>query len=189
MRRLLVEVMLVLVVALATGLGSALLVLEQSRNRGAISIGPWIAAPDAGDENPYAAAIAATTLDLPFGVAEGIVFTARNDSEGETLSSRCTYRIAGTTPLSQLWTLTVYDVDTGLMENPANRTGVHSREIVRDPDGAFSVVVSAAAHSGNWVPVTDADRLIFVFRLYDTRLTTGLQVNPSMPSITAENCA
>lgn len=188
MRRLLVEVMLVLVVALATGLGSALLALEQSRNRGAISIGPWIAAPDAADEDPYAAAIAATTLDLPFGVAEGIVFTARNDSSGAALSGRCTYVIAGTAPPSQLWTLTVYDVETGLMANTAGRTGVHSREIVRNPDGSFSVVVSASVRPGNWVPITRADRLIFVFRLYDTRLTTGLQVDPSMPSITEERC-
>ena len=188
MRRLLVEVMLVVVIALATGLGSALFALEQSRNRGTVAIGPWTAAPDTGDDNPYAAAIAATTLDLPFGVAEGIVFTARKDDSGSALSGRCTYRIEGTTPLSQLWTLTVYDADNGLMANPAERTGFHSRELLRKPDGQFSIVVSASAQPGNWIPITPTDNLVIVLRLYDTRLTTGLAVDQTMPSISEENC-
>ena len=188
MRRFIVETLLVIVIAVVTGLGSVLFALEQSRNRGTMAIGPWTAAPDAGRDNPYAAAIAATTLDLPFGPAEGIVFTARTDSSGDALTGRCTYRIAGPTPQARVWTLTAYDAGSGLMANPAARTGFHSREVLRTPDGSYSIAVSASAQPGNWVPVARVDQLIFVLRLYDTPLTTGLAVEQAMPDIVAEGC-
>jgi hypothetical protein len=174
MRRIINDAMLVIAIALSSGLGSALFALESSRNRGTMSIGPWTAAPQAGVDNPYATAIAATTLDLPFGASEGIVFTARTDSRGDPLTGNCSYTIAGSAPASRLWTLTVYDADNGLMANAASRTGFHSRELLWEPDGQFKITASISAQPGNWIPTNVADRLVFVFRIYDTPLTTGL---------------
>jgi hypothetical protein len=188
-RRFVIEILLVVVIAVVSGGGSALFALDQARNRGTMAIGPWTAAPDGGGNNPYAAAIAATTPDLPFGTAEGIVFTARSDSDGRSLTGRCGYVISGQTPPARLWTLTVYDGNAELMANAASRTGFHSREILRQTDGQFAIAVSPFAQPGNWVPVDEDARLIFMLRLYDTPLTTGLAAaEQTMPTITAEAC-
>ena len=187
-RRVVIDAMLVIAIALSTGLGSALFALELSRNQGSMAIGPWTAAPEAGADNPYAATIAATTLDLPFGASEGIVFTARKDSHGDPLRGSCSYTIAGGAPESRLWTLTVYDAVNGLMANPASRTGFHSRELLWDSDGQFTITMSKSARPGNWIPTNAADRLVIVFRLYDTPLTTGLAAELDMPDITVEAC-
>lgn len=188
MRQVIIDTMLVIAIAVSTGLGLALFALEQSRNRGTMTIGPWTATPDAGADNPYAAAIAATTLDLPSGTSEGIVFTARTDSRGETLTRRCAYTVAGKTPVSRLWTLTIYDEDNGLMANAAARTGFHSRELLWGSDGQFTIVVSIGPRPGNWIPINSTDNLVFVFRLYDTPITTGLAAELEMPDISVVDC-
>lgn len=188
MRRVVVNAMLVIAIALGSGLGSALFALELSRNRGTMSIGPWTAAPQAGADHPYAAAIAATTLDLPFGASEGIVFTARTDSRGDPLTGNCSYTIAGNAPTSRLWTLTVYDADSGLMANASSRSGFHSRELLWGSDGQFTITTSMSAQPGNWIPTNFAERLVFVFRLYDTPLTTGLAAESDMPDISIQAC-
>ncbi len=188
MRRFIVEILLVLVIAVVTGGGSALYALDQARNRGTMAIGPWTAAPGTSD-NPYATAIAATTRDLPLGTAEGIAFTARTDSDGRALTGSCDYAVSGQTPPAELWTFTVYGGDGALMANAAGRTGLHSRQILRDPDGQFTISVSPFAQPGNWVPANGDDGLIFVLRLYDTPLTTALAAaQRRMPTITAETC-
>lgn len=191
MRRFLTEALLIVVIASVGGFGSALIALERARNSGTLSMGAWVAdlrATGASD-NPYSAAIAATTLNLPLGTAEGLAFTAKVDDEGRELSGRCDYSIKGRTPSALLWTLSVYDDQDLLMANPASRTGFHSREILRDPDGAFTVSVSASVQPGNWLPAEAAGGIVFVLRLYDTPLTTGLSAgDEAMPAIIAGRC-
>lgn len=70
-RRIFTDLLLIAIIAVVTGFGTALIALEQSRNRGTVAIGPWTAVPGEGSSqsNPYATAIAATTLDLPLGTA------------------------------------------------------------------------------------------------------------------------
>ncbi len=66
---------------------------------------------------------------------------------------------------------------------------MHSREILREPDGSFTIAVSPLAQPGNWVPVDPETGLIFVLRLYDTPLTTGLAAaGRTMPVITEGAC-
>ncbi len=118
-----------------------------------------------------------------------MVFTARTDSAGRILSGNCDYVIVGQTPTAELWTLTAYDGDSELISNPASRTGFHSREILRHPDGSFSIIVSGLVQPGNWLPIGTATNLILVLRLYDTPLTTGLiVVEQTMPTIVAGAC-
>lgn len=188
MRRFFNELMMIAVIAVVVGLGSALFVLEQNRNSGTLVIGPWTATPDGASDNPYTAAIAAITLDLPLGAAEGIVFTARSDSAGDPLDGDCDYVISGGVLPARLWTLTVYTDQAELIANPAGRTGFHSREILRNADGGFAIAVSTDAQPGNWIPVA-ATELVVVLRLYDTTLTTGLApADRALPTISAERC-
>ncbi len=138
--------------------------------------GPWTAQPTAETTttNPYAAAIAATLLDLPLGVAEGLAFTATTDADGAPLLSRCDTTIEGRILPARLWTLTVYDGNGRLMANAASRTSFHSRELLRRPDGSFTIDLSPTPLPGNWIPTGPEGGLVLVLRLYDTPLTTGL---------------
>lgn len=190
MYRFLNEILLVLVIAIVGGVGSALIVLDQSRDSGSLAIGPWTAIPGVPgpQDNPYARAAAAAETALPLDIAEGIVFTARTDSDGEALLAQCDYVISGRTPSAALWSLSVYDRDEGLMANPAGRTGFHSGEILRLPDGGFAIALSQTPKSGNWLPVTGSGGLVIVLRLYDTPVSTGLQSVPVMPAIIRERC-
>jgi len=95
----------------------------------------------------------------------------------------------GETPAARLWTLTAYDADGRLMVNVAHRPGFHSREIVRDANGDFTITVSSTVEPGNWLPIGAVDRFQLVLRLYDTPLTTGSQLAELvMPAVRKVSC-
>ena len=97
--------------------------------------------------------------------------------------------MVGQTPAARLWTLTAYDADGRLMLNPARRSGFHSREIVRRPDGSFVISVSPEVAPGNWLPIGRVEHFRLVLRLYDTPLTTGSRIaDLVMPDIRKETC-
>jgi hypothetical protein len=182
---------LTVVIAAIVGIGSAWVAVERGRLFGAVTAGVWSAWPAEGGPNadPYTLAMLARTGEVPLGAGEGLSFTAEEDTDGDNLSGHCTYEVVGKTPAARLWTLTAYDDAGRLMVNIAHRPGFHSREIVRRPDGSFIIVVSAAVHSGNWLPVATVDRIRLVLRLYDTPLTTGSQIaDLDMPAITKVGC-
>ena len=189
--RQLLDIALAILVATVIGFSSAWLAVEHGRMFGAVTIGPWTAWPDAGgrDSDPYSVAFLARSGEVPLGAGEGLAFTAVTDNEGESLSGNCVYSIDGQTPAARLWTLTVYDAEGRLMVNPAHRSGFHSREIVRRPDGSFSIIASADVTPGNWLPTARLEDLQFVLRLYDTPLTTATDFsNIDMPRIDRVRC-
>lgn len=189
--RLLIDIAIAVILAAVLGLATAWFAIERGPLFGGMAVGPWDAWPASGSPNadPYAVARLARTGEVPLGAGEGLAFTARNDSAGEPLSGRCTYRIDGQTPAARLWTLTAYDGNGRLMANAARRTGFQSREILRRPDGSFLVTASPDVQPGNWLPIATPGPFSLVFRLYDTPLTTGGEVSDRMmPAIVLEGC-
>jgi len=189
--RLLIDIALAILVATTIGFTTAWLAVEHGRLFGSVTVGPWTAWPDAGGPNadPYSVALLARSGEVPLGAGEGLAFSADSDSQGEPLSGNCVYSINGQTPVARLWTLTAYDAEGRLMVNPAHRPGFHSREILRRPDGSFTIVASHDVEPGNWLPIARVERLQFVLRLYDTPLTTATEfVNIDMPRIDKLGC-
>ncbi|MCT8971233.1 DUF1214 domain-containing protein [Microbaculum marinisediminis] len=183
----------VIIVAAVLGIGSAWLAVVGDVGFESIRVGAWTAWPTAGASNsdPYIRARFARTGELPISAAEGAAFVAREDSGGEPLTGKCDYLVTGRTPAAQWWTLTLYrDADLSLIENPTDRYSFNSTDILRKPDGAFDVVVSAKARPGNWLPGDErVDRLRLVFRLYDTPIATGGSVaDIEMPAIERGGC-
>jgi hypothetical protein len=174
------------------GLGSAFLALEAEVGFNRVTVGPWIGNPRAGGINadPYTRAALVRSGELPVGGGEGITFIARRDSNGRSLDARCTYVVAGDPPPARWWTLTVYTPEGRLLGNPAGRYGFTSREVRRNRDGRYEVVVARRARSGDWLPVETDGAFKLVMRLYDTPLATatGL-VTPVLPEIKRERCA
>ena len=178
-------------IAAVVGIGSAWFAIDQGRLFGAVVVGDWTAWPLEGtaDADPYALAMLARTGEVPLGAGEGLTFNADRDRDGEALTGHCTYVVAGETPAARLWTLTAYDDEDRLMINAANRIGFHSREILRDRGGNFTITVSPSVQPGNWLPIAPVDRFRLVLRLYDTPLTTGRQLAELiMPSVEKVAC-
>lgn len=189
--RLLIDIAIAVVIAAVLGLATAWYAVDRGPIFGSIAIGPWQAWPSAGSPNadPYAIARLARTGEMPLGAGEGLALTARSDSADQPLNGNCTYRLDGLTPAARLWTVTAYDGNGRLMANAARRSGFHSREVLRRPDGSFVVTVSPDVQPGNWLPVAAGTPFVLVFHLYDTPLTTGGEVSDRMmPSIEREAC-
>jgi len=182
----------ILVIGLITGLGSAYLAVDNAPAFDTLELGVWEARPlqGTGEADPYSAATHARTGRVPLASGEGLIFLARTDTAGARLSPACDYTLEGQAAPARLWTLTTLDENLRLTETDAERTGLHSRQILRRPDGSFTVQVAARARSGNWLPGgRDANGLVLALRLYDTPLTTGTGVaNVPMPEITRGDC-
>jgi hypothetical protein len=190
--RLVIDLAIAMAIAVVVGVSSAWMAVERGRLFGAVTVGDWVAWPQEGstEADPYSLAMLARTGEVPLGSGEGLSFTADRDSDGTALTGACSYEIAGETPAARMWTLTVYDSAGRLMVNVARRPGFHSREIVRNANGTFVIVVSTAVAAGNWLPIASVDAFSLVLRLYDTPLTTGSQIgNLVMPAIRNVACS
>lgn len=190
--RLVIDLAIAIAIAVVVGVSSAWMAVERGRLFGAVTVGDWVAWPREGstEADPYSLAMLARTGEVPLGSGEGLSFTADRDADGDSLTGACSYEIAGETPAARMWTLTVYDSAGRLMVNVARRPGFHSREIVRNADGKFVIVVSAAVAAGNWLPIASVDAFRLVLRLYDTPLTTGSQIGDLvMPAIRKVACS
>ncbi len=181
------------VLGLAFGLSATALVLSRGWDPGAVAIGPWVARPQVGTPSidPYAAADLARSGAVPMAANEGLAFRATTDDTGYRLLRSCSYRVAGAMPAARFWTLTATGTDGRTLDNPAQRTGFTSRDVVRALGGRFVIEVAPAARPGNWLPLSGEGPLTLTLRLYDTPLAgNGAEVaTASMPSLTRVSCA
>jgi hypothetical protein len=186
-------VALALVTAFGLGVGSTVAMLDASTGFGAIRIGPWTAFPEAqmADADPYAKAHRARAGRLLLGSAEGLTFTADADKDGRPLSPACTYEMDGNVPLARFWTLYASDVSTEPL-NPGDElpAAFNAWNVLRRPDGAFTVRISASAQPGNWLAVKRGRRFELVLTLLDTP-TAGSNgvLEIDMPSLRKVSCS
>lgn len=185
-------ILLALAVGALTGLGLTWLASARSNGFGAVQIGAWSVWPRSGtaDADPYARASFARSGELPLERADGLLFEATTTDNGYRLDGRCDISIKGKLPNARFWTLTVYDERGRLIDNPAERYGFNSTEIVWKQDATFEVIAAPRARNGNWLPTGGRDRIVLVIRLYDAPVglatRTGEQVD--MPSVTQVAC-
>lgn len=188
-----IKVCLTCILGLALGIWSSRAILERGAPFGVVTIGAWRVAAKAGssDADPYTRAELERSGEIPLALGEGLQLVARRDDEGRRLDARCVYRVGPHTPAARYWTLSLVDRKGFPVENAAGRYGFRSSEILREGDGAFSIYVSATAHSGNWLPIGAAAPFLLVLRLYDSPLsaTAGGIERSAAPSIQRIGCA
>ncbi len=157
---------------------------------GAVRIGAWSAWPRSGtlEADPYARASFARSGELPIGLSEGVAFVANADDLGRPIDGRCVTLIKGRLLPARFWTLTIYDGRGRLIENAAARYSFTSTEALFDSAGEISIWLSPRAHSGNWLPTGESERIVAVFRLYDTPTGVTRSETAEMPRITREHC-
>jgi hypothetical protein len=182
---------LTLVLAAALGLSSAAWMVSRASPFGGVAAGPWKAWPKLGsrDVDPYALAIRARTADVPLGIGEGLLLDASADEAGRPLDAACTYRVEGATPVARYWTLTLTDPSGAPVRTELDRAGFTSREVLRDPGGSATIVLSREAAPGNWLRMPESGRVALVLRLYDTPLSGASGLDPaSLPRIRLVGC-
>jgi hypothetical protein len=182
----LVRLILASVIGAGAGLGSVWLALTDPRFERTPTIGPWRLASSA--EDPYGAARDARDGRLPFGAAEGIALVARSDVAGRPLDPRCHYAVAGPLPDATLWTLAVTDARGRPPDNPANRIGFTSRDVVRAADGSVEVTVGPTARPGNFVPTAGLDSVVLTLRIYSPAIAANLPGRRAVPSVRLAGC-
>ncbi|SER20267.1 hypothetical protein SAMN05216548_11319 [Faunimonas pinastri] len=190
--RILIPCIAALLLSLFLGLGSAWLTVRSPTPIDAISIGPWQAWPRSGTDeaDPYSEARAARTGEVPLGPGEGLSLLARTDSSGQPIDGACTYRVHGTTPPARLWTMTVENENGSPADGSSDLVhSIGSDAILRASDGSFSIALSSAPQSGNWLSTSGTGRIRLVFRLYDTtaRVVTAL-TTLVMPDVERVHC-
>ncbi|MFB0492309.1 hypothetical protein ABIE45_004895 [Methylobacterium sp. OAE515] len=161
---------------------------------GGVQVGAWTAWPRASAANadPYTRAVNARRGEIPLAVGEGLLMTAAVDDMGRALDATCTYQIGGATPPARAWTLTVAGRGPREPGRPPVREGFTSTEVLRTPDGRFSVMLGPDVQPGNWLPSPRASGPVrLALRLYDTpaAASVGSLDRTSVPAITRLGCA
>ena len=93
-------------------------------------------------------------------------------------------------PGTRYWTLSLLDPQGFPIANPANRFGFTSVEVLRLDGDPATVVVSAQARPGNWLPGGRGRDFVLMLRLYDTSLSVerATFTNLRMPAIKRTAC-
>ena len=151
--RFLLLLIATIVLALGLGLGSAWYMIA-TPTTGTVQVGAWRALPtvEADTIDPYTRARVARTGEIAMGAGEGLTFVATSDDDGHTLVGGCEIRLVGAVAPARLWTLTATDETGDVAATPSGRTHLQSREVLRDGDGRWEVMVSTTARPGNWLP-------------------------------------
>lgn len=181
-----------LAAGLALGLWSARASLTEGGFFDVKRIGPWNVATHSGtpDADPYARANLERSGEIPLALGEGLQFIARADDSGAALDSTCRYRVGARTPPARYWTLSLTDAEGFPLDNPAQRYGFRSSEILWAANGEFHIAVAASAQPGNWLPSGGSRNFSLVLRLYDSPVSaTAGGIEPSaLPTIAREAC-
>lgn len=189
---MLLRLLVTMLAGTALGLAVTYYLLGNGVSFDEVQSGPWTRWPKSGsmDIDPYAHAMLARTAELPLAAAEGLSFFARTDSAGESLKARCDYVMSGQIPSSRYWTVSLYGPTGSIIDNPAQRFGFTSAEILRAADGSFKLTVSRHARPGNWLPVGNVSTFVLVLRLYDTLFDVGMTKAEAavLPKIVKGHC-
>jgi len=191
--RLILMTLLAFALAGGIGLGATWMTATRGVDIATVTIGPWMARPQAGTRavDPYARAAIARSGELPLGIGDGVAFLASKDSDGRPLDGRCNVIVSGVTPAARFWTLTLHDPSGRLVANTIERYGFTSQEVVRGADGSFAVTLAPRARAGNWLPTGGIERYVVALRFYDTPVggvSTRNQRDTPMPSIKTTDC-
>ncbi len=181
-----------LIIAFGGGIASTLAALEATVGFGSIKIGAWDAFPEAQtiEADPYAKSHRADAGKLLYGTAEGLTFTAANDSSGERLTSECRYTLSGNVPPSRFWTLYAADQQGNLLDDGSGRPiALNSRTLLHGTEGGIAIAVASTAQTYNWLAVPASGNFKLVLTLLDTPVagSTGL-IDITMPEIKKVGC-
>ncbi|MBV8237494.1 MAG: DUF1214 domain-containing protein [Sphingomonas sp.] len=178
------------VVGVVAGLGSAIYTVRAGALGSNVQIGPWTTGMDFGtaDQSMRTRAVVALRGLLALPAREARYYTASVDDAGRPLNGRCSYRITGGQLPGRWWSLTLYD-SAGYLTG-GGPYSVESAAIPAENQARWTVLVSPVRQQGLWLPTAG-------LKHFDLTLRTYLppdegRTNPArdqLPSIRQEACS
>lgn len=183
--------LLAVVIGLALGLGSAFWAIRSSADLAFASNGVWRTNIMTGskDLDMYSRAYVAVKYLFAMNKAETVYYEATTDEDGKPLSTDCDYLVMGKAPRARWWSITAYDEDQFLIDNPQNRYAFSGEELGVEPGDEFKIRLSADKLKGNWIPSGDGESLTLLLRLYNPspEVYENVEGYP-LPKIIREEC-
>ena len=184
------KIFLTLAAGTALGLAATWATAIHGTKSGGIGDGPWRTSLFAGSSegSPYLRAYVAVHGLLALSREETVYYTAKDDSDGDTLDGHCSYRVEGRDPAARWWSITAYGADDYLIQNAADRYSVSMNSVARRADGTFGVTLSQKQAEGDWIPVA-AERFDLTIRLYNPQ--AAVVADPAgvmLPTIRKGDC-
>lgn len=193
MLRIPLLILIALVVTFFGAVQTSLWALDATRGFGGLSVNGWTAYPDIQtvDADPYAKAHRANNGRLLLGRAEGLVFRADGDQDGQALSAKCRYKVQGRVPPALFWTLRATYPDKTSLKLPIGWPNVvNAHKALKDQDGNISVTLSSSAETGNWLALSQNGPFELQLTLIDTPTSNDSGIREfEMPSIIQLECA
>lgn len=126
--------------------------------------------------------------------ADAIYPNANVDVDGQTLDGSRAYLLrfapGELPPVSGFWSVTAYDRDGFLIDNPRNRHALGDRDaLVHDPDGGLTLYLQSTEPAGdaraNWLPIPAQGAFSVTARLYwpDTAVISGAWRMPGIQPV------
>ena len=185
--------LVLLAISIGGGAASVWYALQAQEGVGAVTISGWTAFPDIGTPNadPYSKARIARQVVLSLGRAEGLAFSAQQDSSGQPLMAECRYRIEGKVPVARFWTLHVTDRHGVPLESREGEpAALHSIGLLRLAGDSVLIAIGPHPEPGNWLPLSGTGAMAFVLTLYDTPIASSTGIaNIEMPQILKVGCS
>lgn len=154
----------------------------------------WLFSDKIGSAGASSIERARIALGGPLGLSasEVIYFIATIDTEGETLSSSCTYRVTGQVLDTRWWSLTLYDFETqNYVPNDLRRSSFNDHNVPRAEDESWQILVSPIEQSGAWLPTQSKPDQQFELnlRLYNpSEETRRAASNIELPIVEKVSC-
>ncbi|MBW2285010.1 MAG: DUF1214 domain-containing protein [Deltaproteobacteria bacterium] len=190
MKRVL-KTLLILVVAMVLGMGSALWVIYNPPSGHGVLNGAWWTDPLVGsaEANMYVRAIVARIGLFALNKTETIYCTASSDDQGEPLRGECDYVIGGEDMDARWWSITAYGSDHFLIPNEQNRHSFNMKNVHKDDRGQYRIRLSSRPQEGDWLPSAGEGDISLMLRLYNPAATVydNLETTP-LPRIVKEGC-
>jgi hypothetical protein len=190
--RFILRLVAAIVFAVALGLGSAYLAVKGALPaESLVKNGAWTANLAAGGTNAddYTRTAVAIAGLLALNKDETIYYGTGEDSAGEPLDGKCSYRIEGRDVEARWWSITAYAKDHFLIDHPSKRYAISKTNVVRSADGSFVIRVSTSEEKQNWIAAAP-DGFQLTLRLYNPGSTVRDDpAGVALPTITKEACS
>lgn len=180
-------------VGLLAGLAAAFALTGGGLRNGTITNGAWSTSLGYGTKatDPLTRALVARAGLLALPSSETLYWSATSDASGAALDGDCRYSLVGKPLDTRWWSVTLYDVDGYLVDNPHKLWSVNGADIGRGADGMWRVRISPdKPQDGAWLPAPEGQDFHLTLRLYNPGAT--LRSDPAaadLPRITREGCS
>ena len=160
---------LVVLIALALGIGSAFFSINIVPRKSSIKNGAWITNPLTGSKEANMYLRAAVSLIGLFALnkTETIYYTTFKDDDGNPLRADCDYIIEGGDMDARWWSITAYGEDHFLIPNDGDRYSYNMKNTERDKNGRYKIHLSTTPKKGNWLPLGDGGKFSLSLRIYN----------------------